>query len=124
MNDNQINDIVIFRTGQRSEMEKATNLLKEKGIPCHIREETSGGLQAVRPATSTAEPGVEWCLLVSRTNGEQAIQELAVLPLRQGPVLGVQDIQPRLKVKLAWKIYAVLLLLVPVVAWLLWIWKR
>ena len=103
MNDNQTDDVVIFRTGQLFEIDMASNLLKEIGIPFHTREETSGGLKLAMPAAPATGPGVWWCLLVPRTHSEQALKELESLPFCQGTNPGVWGFQPRPKIKLAWK---------------------
>jgi hypothetical protein len=104
MNDNLTDDVVIFRTGQLFEIDMASNLLKEIGIPFHTREETSGGLKLAMPAAPATGPGVWWCLIVPRTHSEQALKELEALPFCQGTDPGVWGFRPRPRIKLAWKI--------------------
>ena len=101
------------------EIDMAANLLKDKGIPHHTREETSGGLKLAMPAAPATGPGMWWCLLVPRTRAEEALRELEALPFCQGTDPGVWGFQPRPKVKLGWQIYAALALLLSVVLWLL-----
>lgn len=119
MNDDQTNGVVIFRTGQLFEIDMASNVLKEKGIPHYTREETSGGLKLAMPAAPATGPGTWWCIVVPQAHSEEARQELEGLPFCQGENPGVWGFQPRPKVKLGWRIYAALVLLLPLAWWLI-----
>jgi hypothetical protein len=111
--------IVVFRTGQLFEIDMAANVLKEKGIPHHTREETSGGLTLAMPATPATGPGVWWSLLVPQSFVDTAKKELEQLPFTQGTDPDVWGFKPRPKVKLAWKIYAAVALSLPLVLWII-----
>ena len=110
-------NVVIFRTGQLFEIDMAANYLKDAGIPHFTQEQTSSGIRFAMPAAPVTGPGVWWNLLVPKTWEERAKEKLKDLPFTEKTDPSVWDFQPTPRVKVGWKLYLTIGLLLIVVGW-------
>ena len=97
----------------------AANLLKEKGIPHFTQQEIAGGLKLAMPVAPATGSGIWWNLIVPRDCCESAMSELQALPFVDGTDPDIWDFQPRPTVKLAWKLYAAIILIMMAIGWIL-----
>jgi hypothetical protein len=75
-------------------------------------------LKLAMPAAPATGPGTWWSLLVPRQHAREAKEILEGLPFCQGTEPGVWGFKPRPKVKLAWKVYAAIVIALTIVLWL------
>ena len=102
--------IVVFRTGHLIYFEWACNALREAGIPFFTQEENAGGLRLAMPVAPSAQPGISWAVLVPEPAVPDAQEVLAGLPFDVRTEAGIWDFQPTRKVKVGWKVYMIIML--------------
>lgn len=105
MNVELTNFVTVFRTGNLTYVDWASNTLEEADIPFQRREETSGGIRLAMPVAPSTGPGQWWSIVVPESFVNQAREVLAELPIEQTTTPDVWSFQPTPGVKTGWQIY-------------------
>jgi hypothetical protein len=111
--------IVVLRTGHLVYFEWAYNALKEAGIPFFTQEENAGGLRLAMPVAPSAQSGISWAVLVPEPAVPDAQEVLADLPFDIRTEAGIWDFQPTRRVKVGWKVYMIIMLVLTAFGFLL-----
>ncbi len=100
--------MTVLRTGQLVHLDWACNALDEGSIPYQRQEETSGGLRVAMPVAPSVGPGTWWAIRVPEASEARAREILANLPFEQTTSPDVWSFQPKPAGKLAWQLYALI----------------
>jgi len=73
--------VVVLRTGRIWEVEMVANVFKEADIPCYQQLETLGGLIVAKEIPMSMGPGEWWAFYVRKDLKERAEEILAELPI-------------------------------------------
>ncbi|MGA3243997.1 MAG: hypothetical protein ABSE41_05220 [Bacteroidota bacterium] len=71
-NQDDIRQVVLFRTGKLWEFDLARDSLKRHNIPFFFREESLSGVRMALPAMPTPGPGLFWTLIVPESQFHRA----------------------------------------------------
>jgi hypothetical protein len=112
----QMNTVVVFRTGQVYQIDMAVNALKEAHVPYMTEEETASGFRLAMPVGPAPGPGVCWTLRVPASEVDKAKQVLSELPFEIKTSPGAWDFNPRPGVKKVWRISIVVTLVLMALA--------
>jgi hypothetical protein len=119
MADDQMNPVVVFRTGQVWQFDMAVNAMKGARIPHMAEEETVSGLRLAMPVAPTPGPGVCWALRVPAAEANKAQQVLSELPFEIKTNPDAWDFKPSPGVKKVWKAWIIVSLILLLILWLL-----
>ena len=104
--------IVIFKTGQLYELDMASNLLSENGIPFYKENVNSAGLRLAMPFQPIMGPGEWYSILVHKDIAENTKELLSTLPFEITTEPSIWDFNENLKSKKRWKFFILILLFV------------
>jgi len=104
------NHKVIFKTGKLHELELASNILAERGIPFYKQEESVSGLTTAMDFQPTMGPGTWFSILVPEIAFDDAKRVLSELPFDISANPDIWHFQSDPKTKRIWKIISWIIL--------------
>ena len=113
------NHICLHRTGRLYELDMASAILEEHGIPFYRQEENSGGLRFAMPFQPAMGPGLWYAIFVPEAVYDEARELLAGISIEACTNPSVWDFRPKPKVKRGWQIYAWAMVVGIIVFWII-----
>jgi hypothetical protein len=93
----------IFKTGKLYELDMASHLLSDRGIPFYRESENSGGLRLAMPFQPVMGPGQWYSILVHKDNADRAKDELNNLPFEITTNPDIWNFGPSATIKKFWR---------------------
>lgn len=104
------NHIVIFKTGKLQEIDMASEVLADNGIPFYRQEESVSGITTAFPFQPSMEPGTWFTILVPEIAYDDAKLVLAELPFDITVDPDILHFDNSAKTKRRWKIFSWILI--------------
>ena len=104
------NHRVIFKTGKLHELDMASNILADRGIPFYRQEESVSGLKTAMPFQPSIGPGTWFSILVPEIAFDDAKRFLSELPFEISTDPEIWNFDNSVKTKRRWKMISWILI--------------